>query len=73
VSASVVRDAGSSLQSFAQALRLSSPGVIPRIEGDRLWLDARTVAPEDDDALIAAVRAAWRALHGAETDQVRGD
>jgi L-seryl-tRNA(Ser) seleniumtransferase len=61
LSASVVRDAGSSLQSFAQSLRLGVPGIIPRIEGDRLWLDARTVAPDDDDALITAVCAAWNA------------
>ena len=62
-SASVVRDAGSSLQAFARSLRLGTPGVIARIEGDRLWLDARTVAPDDDDALIATVRAAWHELH----------
>jgi L-seryl-tRNA(Ser) seleniumtransferase len=63
VGAAAARDAGSSLQSFARALRLGAPGVIPRIESDRLWLDARTVAPDDDDALIATVRAAWHRLH----------
>ncbi len=62
VRASDLRDAGTSLQSFARALRLGTPGVIPRIEGDRLWLDTRTVAPDDDDALIATVRAAWHSL-----------
>ena len=66
VSASAVHDAGSSLQAFARALRLGTPGVIPRIEGDRLWLDARTVAPGDDETLVAAVRAAWDASsHGS--------
>ncbi|MGI8858304.1 MAG: L-seryl-tRNA(Sec) selenium transferase [Thermomicrobiales bacterium] len=68
ISVSDVRDAGSSLQSFARALRLGTPGIIPRIEGDRLWLDARTVAPDDDDALIATVRAAWQSLAAASAD-----
>jgi L-seryl-tRNA(Ser) seleniumtransferase len=54
------------LQALARALRLGTPGIIPRIEGDRLWLDARTVAPGDDETLVAAVRAAWDASsHGS--------
>ncbi len=36
----------------------SHPAVIGRIEDDRLLLDPRTVLPEEDDELIAAVRAA---------------
>lgn len=54
---------GASLKEFARLLRVGAPGVIGRIEDDRLWLDARTVAPEDDDAFIEAVGAAWRSLH----------
>jgi L-seryl-tRNA(Ser) seleniumtransferase len=73
VSASVARDAGSSLQSFARSLRVGVPGIIPRIEADRLWLDARTVAPDDDDALVAAVRSAWQALRTTDDGHARGD
>jgi L-seryl-tRNA(Ser) seleniumtransferase len=66
ISGSAMHDAGSSLQALARALRLGTPGIIPRIEGDRLWLDARTVAPGDDETLVAAVRAAWDASsHGS--------
>lgn len=42
---------------YAVALRLGSPPVIGRLEGGRCLLDLRTVAPEDDELLGAAVRA----------------
>jgi L-seryl-tRNA(Ser) seleniumtransferase len=41
-----------------ERLRVGEPAVIGRIEKDRLILDLRTVAPEDDEALAGAVRAA---------------
>jgi L-seryl-tRNA(Ser) seleniumtransferase len=40
------------------ALRRGSPAVIGRIEGGRVILDLRTVDPDDDDRLVAAISAA---------------
>ncbi|OBG24335.1 L-seryl-tRNA(Sec) selenium transferase [Mycobacterium sp. 852002-51057_SCH5723018] len=42
---------------YAAALRSGSPPVVGRIETGRCLLDLRTVAPEDDELLVAAVRA----------------
>jgi L-seryl-tRNA(Ser) seleniumtransferase len=42
----------------ATPLRQGDPPVIGRLERDGLLLDLRTVDPADDDALLAAVRAA---------------
>lgn len=44
-------------ESYALALRASSPPVVGRIEAGRCLLDLRTVAPEDDARLAAAVLA----------------
>jgi L-seryl-tRNA(Ser) seleniumtransferase len=41
-----------------ERLRLGEPAVIGRVEKDRVILDLRTVAPEDDGALASALRAA---------------
>ena len=57
-SAGALRDGGWTLDALATRLRLGEPAIVPRIERDRLWLDARTVLPEDDDAMIAALSAA---------------
>ena len=43
---------------LATRLRRGTPPVIARIEGDRLLFDPRTVLPEQDDALLAAITAA---------------
>ncbi len=43
---------------LARRLRAGSPAVVGRIEGDRVLLDPRTVPPEQDAELIAAVSAA---------------
>lgn len=49
--------AGLSLpESYACALRGGTPPVVGRLEGGHCLLDLRTVAPEDDDILLAAVR-----------------
>ena len=42
--------------SVAARLRESTPPVIGRIEGGRLLLDPRTVLPEQDEALLGALR-----------------
>ncbi len=44
-------------ESYAAALRAGSPPVVGRIEAGRCLLDLRTVAPEDDGLLAAAVLA----------------
>jgi len=44
-------------ESYAVALRVGSPPVVGRLETGRCLLDLRTVAPEDDELLSAAVRA----------------
>jgi L-seryl-tRNA(Ser) seleniumtransferase len=50
--------AGVSLpESFAAALRTGSPAVVGRVEGGRCVLDLRTVAPEEDGPLAAAIHA----------------
>ena len=51
---------GRSVTELAQRLRLGQPPVIGRIEHDQLLLDPRTVAPEDDSALVEAVVTALR-------------
>lgn len=43
------------LPELARALRLGEPGVVCRIEKDRLLLDPRTVAEQEDAALLAAL------------------
>ncbi|WP_299034745.1 L-seryl-tRNA(Sec) selenium transferase [uncultured Pseudokineococcus sp.] len=45
----------------AAALRAGSPPVVARVEAGRCLLDLRSLAPEDDDALRAAVLRALRA------------
>lgn len=42
---------------YAAALRAASPPVVGRLEAGRCLLDLRTVAPQDDALLAAAVRA----------------
>ncbi len=50
--------AGVSLpESYAAALRAGNPPVVGRLEAGRCLLDLRTVPPEEDELLLAAVRA----------------
>nr|WP_042196308.1 L-seryl-tRNA(Sec) selenium transferase [Kibdelosporangium sp. MJ126-NF4]CEL22537.1 L-seryl-tRNA(Sec) selenium transferase [Kibdelosporangium sp. MJ126-NF4]CTQ89393.1 L-seryl-tRNA(Sec) selenium transferase (EC 2.9.1.1) [Kibdelosporangium sp. MJ126-NF4] len=44
-------------ESFAERLRRSRPPVVGRVEHSRCLLDLRTVRPEEDEALVAAVLA----------------
>jgi L-seryl-tRNA(Ser) seleniumtransferase len=44
-------------ESYATPLRTGSPAVVGRLENGRCLLDLRTVTPEDDAALVRAVRA----------------
>lgn len=43
---------------LAERLRLGEPPVFARVHEDALWLDPRTLRPQDEDALLAAVQAA---------------
>ncbi|MBX7083534.1 MAG: L-seryl-tRNA(Sec) selenium transferase [Nannocystaceae bacterium] len=43
---------------LARQLRLGTPAVVGRVEGGALWLDLRTVEPDDDAALQAALQQA---------------
>ncbi|MSQ24986.1 MAG: L-seryl-tRNA(Sec) selenium transferase [Dehalococcoidia bacterium] len=52
---------GTALESLAKRLRHGPTPVVARIERERLVLDPRTVLPEQDDALLAAVLAALAA------------
>ena len=47
-------------QALAARLRQAAPPVIARIENDRVVLDLRTVAPDQDDAVIQAVQTVMR-------------
>ena len=46
------------IAALARRLRQQNPPVIARIIDGRVALDPRTVMPEEDEALIAAVKAA---------------
>ncbi len=47
---------GLSVDELARRLRIGQPPVIGRVEEDSLLLDVRTVLPEQDEALIQALR-----------------
>jgi L-seryl-tRNA(Ser) seleniumtransferase len=49
---------GASVEALARRLRAGDPPVLPRIHEGRLLLDARTVLPGEDEALVEAVIAA---------------
>ncbi len=49
---------GAQLSDLARRLRSGDPPIVARIERDALLLDPRTVRPEEDRALLAAVEAA---------------
>jgi len=50
------------VQTLAARLRAQQPAVIARIEGNSLLLDPRTVPPEEDDTLVAALQNALKAV-----------
>ncbi|MEE9284943.1 MAG: L-seryl-tRNA(Sec) selenium transferase, partial [Dehalococcoidia bacterium] len=51
-----IHGAGQMLEATARRLRQGTPPVLARIEHERLLLDPRTVAPEDDRAVAEALR-----------------
>ena len=54
-SSALVLGSAETAEYLARRLRLGQPGVFGRIERDRLLLDLRTVLPEDDERLAAAL------------------
>ncbi len=48
--------ADSSVDDLSKHLRMGTPPVIGRIDKDKLLLDPRTVRPEDDDAIVSALK-----------------
>jgi L-seryl-tRNA(Ser) seleniumtransferase len=52
--------AGADPDALARALRRNDPPVVARIVDDRLICDLRTVLPEEEPALTAAIRRVWR-------------
>ncbi|MCS7221752.1 MAG: L-seryl-tRNA(Sec) selenium transferase [Anaerolineae bacterium] len=53
-----------SAEALGRALREGDPPVVVRIAEDKVWLDPRTVFPEEEAELLAVVRAAWERVHG---------
>ncbi len=52
---------GMDLALLARNLRLGDPPVVARVARDQALFDPRTVAPDQDGSLIAAISRAWRA------------
>jgi L-seryl-tRNA(Ser) seleniumtransferase len=53
-----VRLGGADAGELAARLRAADPPVIGRVHEGRLWLDARTILPGDEEAVVRAVRGA---------------
>jgi L-seryl-tRNA(Ser) seleniumtransferase len=54
----VVIEAGDDERGLARRLRMGTPGVMARVQDGAVWLDLRTVAEDEDEVLMAAVRTA---------------
>jgi L-seryl-tRNA(Ser) seleniumtransferase len=53
-----VSHAGISAETLAARLRSGKPPVVARVDDDRVWLDLRSIAPEEDSLVAAALQAA---------------
>jgi L-seryl-tRNA(Ser) seleniumtransferase len=53
-----VRLGGPEPGALSEGLRASDPPVVGRVHEGRVWLDARTLLPGDDGAIVAAVKGA---------------
>ena len=53
-----VRLGGVEAKTLAEKLRESDPPVVGRVHEEKVWLDARTLLPGDEEAVAAAVRRA---------------
>jgi L-seryl-tRNA(Ser) seleniumtransferase len=59
-----VREGGKDAERLAERLRAADPPVVGRLHEGRVWLDARTLLPGDERAVLAAVSEAVRAAGG---------
>lgn len=57
----VVEGVGRDMAAVARRLRTGQPSIVCRLYRDHLYLDPRTVAPEDDETLLGALLRAWSA------------
>jgi L-seryl-tRNA(Ser) seleniumtransferase len=64
-----VRVADVSEDELARRLRTGSPAVLGRVQGGEVLLDLRTVLPDQEDALVDAVRAATTCKVVVDKDQ----
>lgn len=55
-----------STETLARALRLGTPSVWGRVKDDALLLDLRSIAPGDDDALVAGIASALEDLRPSD-------
>jgi L-seryl-tRNA(Ser) seleniumtransferase len=46
-------------EALMAALRQADPPIIARVQEDAVWLDLRTVRPDQEDALLRGIRQAW--------------
>ena len=53
-----LRASGKTEQELATRLRTGSPPIVPRIKDGEVWLDLRTISPQQDGELIDAIRSA---------------
>jgi L-seryl-tRNA(Ser) seleniumtransferase len=53
-----VRIGGRDPEALAEGLRFADPPVVGRVHEGQLWLDARTLLPGDEEAVVEAVRSA---------------
>ena len=44
-----------------RALAMDEPAIVARVVRGRIWLDPRTVDPEDDPAIVEGILRAWEA------------
>ncbi len=51
-----ISEVGTDVESLAELLRRADPPVVGRVREGRLWLDARTLLPGDEEAVILAVK-----------------
>ncbi|HSG86464.1 MAG TPA: L-seryl-tRNA(Sec) selenium transferase [Candidatus Limnocylindrales bacterium] len=61
-----LRVAGPSADRLAGALRVGDPAVVGRVADDAVLLDLRTVSPDEDEALAAALQSALRRTRSAD-------
>ncbi len=54
----VLTHATLSAEALSARLRESRPPIVARVEADRVWLDLRTIAPEEDPLVIPALASA---------------